>query len=778
MSCFNNMAKLRRTLLSFAAFAVLAATALVSTAKVLQPEPDYAQITKSVARYFPRHHLSQMVVDDLVSERTWKNYLNTLDPEHVFFLQSDLDQMKTQEHELDDQLKQGDTMFAFKAFELLKKRIEDRCAYVDRLLAKGFDFSVKETYQVKRKDTPWPADEKEWDELWRKRIKNEYLRQVVAGELRKDEGSATNVTAFLPTTTSSVTIVVTNVTGVIPAASTNTGIITTGPSTGSDTNATAVAPSPTNQAMTAAAPPTPAESISKRYHQLLTITQDNDADLVFQRYLTAFASAYDPHSSYMSATSMQDFDIDMKLSLVGIGALLSPEDGAAKVVRIIPGGPADRDKREKRLQPGDKIIQVGQGNNPPEDILHLPLTKIVQKIRGGKGTKVVLVVIPASDPTGSSLKTVDLIRDEVKLEEQAAKWKQYEINDSTGAKHELAVINLPAFYANMKVSAKDPDYRSAADDVEKLLKNINEKNMEGLILDLRNNGGGSLVDAVKLTGLFIPSGPVVQVKEANDNPRWLPDNNSSIAYSGPMIVLVNRLSASASEILAGAMQDYGRAIIIGDSRTHGKGTVQTVVNVRKDDPKLGAMKITTAVFYRISGGSTQLRGVVPDIVLPSFLDFMELGEDSLDNPITWDAVGKAPYNQWDDLAPSIAKARELSEKRIEIDKRFQVYRNLLKRIEQIYKMEEVPLDMESRRELAKTEKEISDLQEKLNSRKEGDADKDGDDLKNDIILEESLKILADFTSIAPPRKDIGKPAAPDGKDNKMDRIMEWLKDHL
>ena len=342
----------------------------------------------------------------------------------------------------------------------------------------------------------------------------------------------------------------------------------------------------------------------------------------------------------------------MKLSLVGIGAVLQAEDGAAKVIRLIAGGPASQDKREQALCAGDKIIAVGQGDQEPVDMLHWPLTKMVQKIRGKKGSKVVLVVIPASDPSGSTVKMVDLIRDEVKLEEQAVKWTLHTTTTADKKEHRLAVIDVPAFYANLRAKKTDPDYRSSADDVEKALEEIATNNIDGVILDLRNNGGGSLIDSVRMTGLFIPEGPAVQIKESSSRGRILTDDDDRTVYKGPLVVMMNRLSASASEIVAAALKDYGRAVLVGDSRTHGKGTVQTVVNVGRQ-PIFGAIKLTTAVFYRISGDSTQLRGVIPDIYIPSPLDHMELGEDSLKYPVEWNRIRGCNYREYDDLGDGV-----------------------------------------------------------------------------------------------------------------------------
>lgn len=730
-SFFMLLMNIRVSLLS----TVLLLYAALAPAEVLRPSDEQAYVARYMSRFFPRQHLSQLKLDDMLSERIWNNFITSLDYERVFFLQADIDNFKVKINSLDDELKKGDLSFAFEIFDLYQKRLSNRCEYVEGLLKSEFDFSLDETYTWKRRDAAWVQDEKEWDDLWRKRIKNEMLRSKIS-EILKNEEPKTGQ----PDKSSSEEI----------PASTN--------SAAASTNSIPVI--------------APAEAVAKRYKQLLNIVKDYDADQVVQRYLTAFAAAYDPHSSYMSASSLEDFDIEMKLSLVGIGAILQAEDGAAKIVRLIPGGPASKDKREKRLQPGDKIIAVAQGETEAVDILHWPLNKIVQKIRGEKGTIVTLTVIPASDPSGATTKTVDLVRDEVKLEEQAVKWTAHEIHQGTNSVP-LAVINVPAFYANLRVRETDSEYRSSADDVKKALKEIATNNVSGIILDLRNNGGGSLVDAIRMTGLFIKDGPVVQVVESSSAPKSLDDEDSSVEYDGPLVVLVNRLSASASEILAAALKDYGRAVIIGDSRTHGKGTVQTVVNIGSN-PDFGALKITTAGFYRISGDSTQLRGVIPDIYIPSPLDYMELGEDSLQYPLEWTKIQPARYSKVSDLSETVETLRLKSDERIADSDEMKAYRQLIKQLKAVYETENVPLNLEARLAVSRAEKEISDIQARLS---EGNAEDSADEPPvKDPVLMETLNILADLCTLsAVPATPEPQQVSPD-QVSVINKFMDWIKD--
>ncbi len=437
----------------------------------------------------------------------------------------------------------------------------------------------------------------------------------------------------------------------------------------------------------------------------------------------------------------------MRLSLVGIGALLSSEDGAAMVERLIPGGPAEKDGR---LKPGDKIIAVAQGNDPAVDILHLSLNKTVQMIRGKKGTKVVLTVIPASDASGATTRKIDLVRDEVKLEEQAAKGSTREIKGADGVTRTMGVIKLPEFYADMKSGGDEA--RSAARDVKQILEDLKSKEVKGVILDLRNNGGGSLSEAVNMTGEFIDSGPVVQVQDQRKL-QILSDPDPDTVYRGPLIVLVNRMSASASEILAAALQDYGRAVIVGDTKTHGKGTVQTLSALSQANPSLGQVKLTTASFYRIAGGSTQLNGVKPDIVIPSALDSMELGEEFLPHALAWSEVYQAfyePVNDYSNILPALATQ---SEHRRAEDPKFSAYLQLVKKAGERQKENEISLNFEDRLSQARGERQV----EKMLRDEEGDGASKDD--ANDPVLNETLNILSDMVTLSEQQQAKNDPVA-------------------
>ncbi len=705
--------KLNRTVMMFAALPVL----LIGVSGFLPPEKEahLSRIARAVVGEFPRQHLLHREIDDDLSRQMLENYVSAFDYERIYFLASDIEGFAQRQAGLGDTLRKGDLVLAGEIFETFKERVRDRLAFTGKLLDQEFDFTVDESYRWKRREAPWCVDQAEWDELWRKRIKNEYLRRLIAKTL--DEGAETTAD---PATN--------GVTETAVAAESEEA-----EDVSKDDDAALVDPDLP-----------PAEFIRDRYTQFVQVIEDHDEEWVVQQYLAAFARAFDPHCDYMSPASAEDFAIEMKLSLVGIGALLRPEDGTAMIVSLMPGGPADSDKSDNRLRPGDKIIAVAQGDEPPVSILHWPLYRAVRVIRGEVGSRVVLTVIPATDPTGNTTKTVELIRDEVKLEAREAKSRVETHVRPDGSEMKVGVIVLPAFYADMGAKRYEPEYKSASRDVAAILRKLHDEKVDGIILDLRNNGGGSLVEAVLMTGLFIETGPVVLVKERR-TVNILPDNDPTIAYSGPLAVLVNRTSASASEIVAAALQDYGRAIVIGDSRTHGKGSVQSVLPLGRNED-MGSIKVTSALFYRISGGSTQLKGVEPDIVIPSPYDYMDFGEDSLENPLEWSTVRPVMFSPFDDLSPLLADLRARSGDRQAGDARYVAYRELLGRIETMNASEDISLRLDERQERAKTEKELQDVQNRLIEQ----AGEDPDDSTTDLIEEEAIRILADLVRIRNP----------------------------
>jgi carboxyl-terminal processing protease len=460
---------------------------------------------------------------------------------------------------------------------------------------------------------------------------------------------------------------------------------------------------------------TPEETVTRRYDQALRNVNEMDSADIGNTFLRALARTYDPHSEYLSPSEMENFQITMKLSLVGIGAVLRSEDGYTKIVEIVPGGPADKDGQ---LKVGDRIVAVAQGDEEFEDIVDMRLDKVVEKIRGKEGTVVRLQVIPndADDPSKRTL--VEINRDKVQLKDQEAKAELIDVTEPDGKVTRLGWITLPSFYANMSGNGEP---KSTTEDVSLLLSRLKEEGIEGLVVDLRRDGGGSLEEAINLTGLFIPKGPVVQSKDPSGKITVNSDRDPSVAYAGPMVVVMNRLSASASEIFAAALQDYGRAVIVGDERSFGKGTVQTVIDLDKSlslpffnikRQNAGALKLTIQKFYRIRGGSTQLKGVESDIVLPSRTDNPEIGENSLKDPLEYDEIAPVVFTEKNPKDLSfLEELRKRSAGRIATDPEFLYVSEDMKRLRERIEENSISTNEEIRRkELAedKARKEARD----------------------------------------------------------------------
>jgi carboxyl-terminal processing protease len=397
--------------------------------------------------------------------------------------------------------------------------------------------------------------------------------------------------------------------------------------------------------------------LAKRYQALLNrYTQRNSKD-VFEEYANAFASLYDPHSSYFSPRSSENFQINMSLSLEGIGAQLTTEDEFTEVVDIISGGPADI---QGILKPKDKIIGVGQGEDEITDVIGWRIDDVVDLIRGEKGSTVRLQINSGS----TSDKIISIVRDTVKLEEKSAQSSIININNN-GYNYRLGVIEIPTFYMDFEAySKRDPNYKSTSRDVRKLLKELKAQSVDGVVVDLRNNGGGSLYEATALTDLFIDYGPVVQIRDASKKIYRNQRATSKAYYDGPMVVLINRLSASASEIFAGAIQDYGRGLVVG-SQSYGKGTVQTMAELSS-----GFLKLTVSKFYRVSGGSTQHRGIIPDIIYPSAFNTDEIGESHLDSALPWDQIHSVPHQYSNTIKGLIKPLNEAHKQRAYSDANF------------------------------------------------------------------------------------------------------------
>lgn len=495
------------------------------------------------------------------------------------------------------------------------------------------------------------------------------------------------------------------------------------------------------------------ELLLKRYRNQLSRVGQTKSEDVFQQYMNSFAKTFDPHTQYFSPRTSENFNINMSLSLEGIGAMLTTENEFTKIVRLIPAGPADK---AGELKPDDRIIGVGQGADEEiVDVVGWRLDDVVALIRGPKESNVRLKIIPADAVDDHQTKVIQITRNTVRLEEQAAKSELIELKKDD-AIYRLGVITIPTFYLDIQALRKGkPDFKSTTRDVMRLLAELNKERVDGIIIDIRDNGGGSLQEADTLTGLFIKHGPVVQIKYANQKVDRLYDRDPRIFYSGPLAVVVNRLSASASEIFAGAIQDYGRGIIIGED-TFGKGTVQTLVGLDR-----GQLKMTSAKFYRISGASTQHKGITPDILYPSLYDKEKIGESSLEEALAWDTIYEVPHQTYPELSQLIPKLNERHIDRIKDDADYaylqamieyldtlrdktQISLNKHKREEEHKQAQKTRLDLENKRRKARDLPPLKDLDEM-----EKDKDKEEDKkAQDDPVIIESGNILVDLMTIS------------------------------
>ena len=564
-----------------------------------------------------RQHYSQKPTDDALSHAAFDLYLKQLDFQKRFLLQEDVDKLMVYKSQIDDSIRRGRLDLPMTGRDLLDQRIVQVQTMVKELLAEKIDPNIAETVETDPEKLNFVKNLTELRERWRKILKLQILSRYIS--LREDEIGVDDKGALLPITADKDKELLAQAT----------------------------------------------EKVGKTNHNLFSRMLEETTEDHYDRYLNAIARAYDPHTSYLPPTSKEDFDIQMSGSLEGIGATLREDDGFIKVVRVIPGSAA---AKQGQLGADDIILKVAEGADEPVDITDTRIRDAVALIRGKKGTEVRLTV---KKPDGRRL-IIPIIRDVVEIEDTFVKGTTV-TDEKSGQK--FGYIKIPSFYRDY--SGKTD--RNCTDDLRAELRKQRKENISGLILDLRNNGGGSLADAVSVTGLFIETGPVVQIRSAAGNIRVMKDEDRSVEYSGPMIVLVNRFSASASEILAGALQDYGRALIVGDAHTHGKGTVQAMldldrfVNLRGMDKymPLGAVKVTIQKFYRISGESTQEKGVSPDIVLPSRLDGVESGEQYLDYALPWDHIASAKYDHWKNAESHLDQLRKLSHKRVEQSPDFQ-----------------------------------------------------------------------------------------------------------
>ena len=573
----------RSSLFRLATALALATGAVAADRKLFSTSTTLASEANALTKLLDELHYNHDAVRSADYASVIPDYMESLDGQRLFFLGADRTKFDEEyaKNIYYNTAFLGNINAAYEIFYVYQTRVEARIAWILEQLKQDFDFTTTETYRRDRKDAAWPTNAATADELWLRRLKFELVEELL-NKKTLDEAR---------------------------------------------------------------------DLVRKRYERMLKNLGEIEGTELAELYLTTIAKLYDPHSTYFSASTFEDFGIQMKLKLVGIGALLGLDEDTCVVKEIIPGGPADLGRQ---LKPNDKIISVGEKGGDPVEIFGMKLRKIVDKIRGNKGTAVSLIVQPADAGDSSVRKEIVITRDTVKLNSARARAAVFDVpaEGTEGKMQTLGVITLPAFYSEGDDGDTDSERSSASKDVARLIEQLKQRGVQGVVLDLRRNGGGYLAEAIELTGLFIQKGPVVQVKNFNGEIQIDSDKDSRIAYAGPLAVLVDRFSASASEIVAGALQDYGRGIVIGDSSTHGKGSVQQVVEMKQlsralalSPQKTGAAKFTIQKYYLPSGASTQLKGVVPDITLPSIEDFIPMiGESDLPRALVWDRIPSSKFD--------------------------------------------------------------------------------------------------------------------------------------
>lgn len=647
------------------------------------PKSGDRQVTRIVSQLMLSQHLSKHKIDDEIGKRGLELYLKSLDPMKVYFMQSDVDEFKKKEAELDDSLRNGDIAFAYTVFQRLLDRIDERVKLADEFIEAEHDFTIDEELITDPDVITYAKTDAEIRDRWRKRIKYDLL------VLKADKEE----------------------------------------------------------------PAKAKERLHRRYHSFAKRMQQTDSDEILEMYVTAMTSAFDPHSTYMSPSSLENFRIMMGLELEGIGAALQMTDGYTVVSKIIPGGAAEKNGE---LKVEDRIISVGQGEDGEMvDVVDMKLNDVVKMIRGKAGTVVRLGVVPNG---GTENKIVKITRAKIELADSAARGTVIEEGEKPdGSKFKVGYIDLPSFYMDMEgARGGKEDYRSTTRDVRKILDDFRGKGVDAVVLDLRRNGGGSLSEAISLTGLFIDQGPVVQVKDPDGHVQHLDDMDRGVAWDGPLVVLTSKFSASASEILAGAIQDYRRGLIVGDESTHGKGTVQSLLDLGDqlfkipNPPNLGALKITMQQFYRPNGDSTQKRGVLADVVLPSLTNHMEgISEADLDYAIAFDQVPAARFKRVDLVSPDIIE--ELKMNSAERRAKSEEFQKLLKNIDRYVEQKarkRITLNEEKyfqqRAELDAEKVEEKQFEEQSNGRDEI--------VKQDYYFKEIVNITLDYTKKLKDRK--------------------------
>ena len=639
-------------------------------------------VVKGIVEQFVSMHYAQKPLDDEMSAKIFKLYLNRLDPAHYYFLAADVNEFQKYETRIDDMLLRGKVKLALEIFERFKVRLSERLAMMEEFLAEDFDFSRDANWTLEREDLPYPETTEEARKIWRTKIKFDLLTLKLADTSIKDGK----------------------------------------------------------------------ERLMKRVRGMWKDFSQYENDDVVSIFLNSMAAAYDPHSSYLAAQDLKNFDISIKLSLEGIGAVLRWEDGYTVVNSIVPGGAA---ARHGKLKADDRIIAVAQGEEAFESVIDMRLNNVVQLIRGKRGTKVGLQILRKTKKGFDTLKLV-IVRDKIILKDGEARMQIFvhpspEENKTAQETNRIGVIKLPSFYVDFNDRRKNPkNYKSSSRDVKKHLKEFVRENVDGVILDLRSNGGGGLDEAINMAGLFIGHNPVVIVRQSGGRRVTVHRSRERAVYDGPLLIMLNRYSASASEILAGAMHDYQRAILAGDTTTFGKGTVQNIFQLPEG---YGALKVTIAQFYRVSGWSTQNRGVETSLVLPSLYNARDIGESTLDNALPWRSIDQVSYRVSGNLKKVLPKLKQLSENRIansdffqKVKEDVQEYLTTIKPLKytSILKMQEDDLRRKTQRD-----QELESASEKADEDNSDDTEieEEKKEIQRDEYMKESLEILSDYIKL-------------------------------
>ena len=639
-------------------------------------------VIKGIVEQFVSMHYAQKPLDDEMSAKIFKLYLNRLDPAHYYFLAADVNEYRQFETRIDDMLLRGKVKLALEIFERFKVRLSERLAMMEEFLAEDFDFSRDANWTLEREDLPYPETTEEARKIWRTKIKFDLLTLKLADTSIKDGK----------------------------------------------------------------------ERLMKRVRGMWKDFSQYENDDVVSIFLNSMAAAYDPHSSYLAAQDLKNFDISIKLSLEGIGAVLRWEDGYTVVNSIVPGGAA---ARHGKLKADDRIIAVAQGEEAFESVIDMRLNNVVQLIRGKRGTKVGLQILRKTKKGFDTLKLV-IVRDKIILKDGEARMQIFvhpspEENKTAQETNRIGVIKLPSFYVDFNDRRKNPkNYKSSSRDVKKHLKEFVRENVDGVILDLRSNGGGGLDEAINMAGLFIGHNPVVIVRQSGGRRVTVHRSRERAVYDGPLLIMLNRYSASASEILAGAMHDYQRAILAGDTTTFGKGTVQNIFQLPEG---YGALKVTIAQFYRVSGWSTQNRGVETSLVLPSLYNARDIGESTLDNALPWRSIDQVSYRVSGNLKKVLPKLKQLSENRIansdffqKVKDDVQEYLTTIKPLKytSILKMQEDNLRRKTQRD-----QELESVSEKADEDNSDDTEieEEKQEIQLDEYMKESLEILSDYIKL-------------------------------